>query len=125
MPVRSKSAKKPSPLDLAKSEAASKQLEIEQLTEEVGRLKQELELKSNEVLRLRKKLLTILPEILSHRDREKFPLEPVDDPAGRLGLYYDLCPPLFRFSHPLLDFLSPPPSHSLLFVYIPPTQFSS
>ncbi|XP_067942576.1 uncharacterized protein [Watersipora subatra] len=77
---RSKSAKKLSPLDIAKEEAAKKQTQIEELTEQLKVLREELDVRSAEVERLRKKLHTILPEILSHRDREKFPLEPVDDP---------------------------------------------
>ena len=79
---RSKSAKKLSPLDIAKEEVAKKQAQIEGLTEELRTLREELDEKIVEVEKLRKKLHTILPEILSHRDREKFPLEPVDDPIG-------------------------------------------
>lgn len=81
--ARSKSAKKPSPLDLAKEELAGKQQNIEELTNELRQLEQEYDKQKQEVERLKRKLYTILPEILSHRDREKFPLEPVDDLLGK------------------------------------------
>lgn len=82
-PSRSKSAKKQSPLEVAKEDAAKKQEEIEELTQELNELRDELDRRLSEVERLRGKLHTILPEILSHRDREKFPLEPVEDPIGK------------------------------------------
>lgn len=88
---RSKSAKKATPLDLAKEEAAKKQTEIEELTERLRVLREDLETRTTEVDKLRGKLHTILPEILSHRDREKFPLEPVDDPIGAVHFMLPLA----------------------------------
>lgn len=82
-PPRSKSAKKATPLDLAREEAVALQQEIEALTEEVRCLREELERKAAEVERLSGKLNTILPEILSHRDQQKFPLEPLENMTGR------------------------------------------
>lgn len=100
-PPRSKSAKKASPLDLAKTEAAAKQQEIEDLTQEVRRLREELDRKIAEVERLSKKLHIILPEILSHRDQEKFPLEPLDSIIGMFSsfLYSHRCVYLLLHAH--------------------------
>ena len=91
-PSRSKSAKKQSPLDVAKEENAKKQEQIDELTEELTQLRAQLNERLEEVERLRRKLHTILPEILSHRDRDKFPLEPVDDPIGRFAFVF--CDPM-------------------------------
>ena len=45
-------------------------------------MKNDLGLQGAEEKRLRLKLQIILPEILAHRDRERYPLEPLNDVVG-------------------------------------------
>ncbi|XP_067944568.1 uncharacterized protein [Watersipora subatra] len=76
---RSKSAKKPSALDLLKEDINRSQVQIDDLTNQIDSVKKSISYQEEEEHRLRRKLRIILPEILAHRDREKFPLEPVND----------------------------------------------
>lgn len=45
-------------------------------------MKEQIEQQTAEEERIRKKLQIILPEIIAHRNRDKFPLEPLNDVVG-------------------------------------------